>query len=252
MELNEREKENLRQADRINAILSQSSIAEGAEAAQLRARAQAQALRDHRNRQAETAEAADLMRFKARENELDRQSKQKYYDLLAGQMGGGNADPYAGLTAPEQRKAREQEMTYVNAEDAVTQLEGLGEDQTSSGYAGFFVNVLKDATFTNLAKALSEAAYDADEKAARGAVDASVESFKRALAGANLTVAEIGLSSNWDPSQAQTDEEKIRRLRAMQDAINRNRSVLGLPQMEGGAGGSTGLSDRAKGYLGGN
>lgn len=213
MELTARERQALEKADGLNAILSQSSIKEGAEAADLRARRQAAQQLAAQNRAQDQSDLEATMQYRMSEGDLDRAQRMKIAKMNARAYGRG--DPMDDLTAPEQRKAREQEMTYSGAENAIGQLDALPEGQTSSGVTGYFYNVLKDNSFTNLAKLLGAAVYSGDEKQARASVDASVESFKRALAGANLTANEVGLSSNWDPSQALTDEDKVMRLQEM-------------------------------------
>lgn len=204
-----------REAGALNAILANAStdLRGASEAAQIRAREQA-ARRLQRDKDAAARDRATIM--------------------------ASAYDPYGHLTAPEQRKAREQEQTHAGAGDAITAIESLPEGSTSTGITNWATSVLRDLNLPNVAKAVNSIVYDSDEQLARAMTDASVESFKRALAGANLTAAEVGLSANWDPSQALTDEERVMRLRQMQTAIERNREVLELPP----------LTDRGTGFRG--
>jgi len=70
--LTERERQNLAQSDRLNAILSQSSIKEGAEAAQVRAREQAAMRLQLQKEMASRAESEAALGVRSQEGALDR------------------------------------------------------------------------------------------------------------------------------------------------------------------------------------
>jgi hypothetical protein len=89
MELTEREKEALQQANHLNAIMSQSSIKEGTEAAHIRSQQQA---KERLLRQKQLQDAADLeatLAFRQGEGGLDRAAAQQRASTMATNLTAG-------------------------------------------------------------------------------------------------------------------------------------------------------------------
>ena len=243
-EVSPREREARMQADRLNAILQNSSIASGSEAAMLRAREQAaarqqqrKAAEDRGNLEATLGVRQDLAADKLASDQA----------LLAG---------IYGLTAPEQRTVRGEQATYSQLENAAD--EGQAVMDAGGNFAGtphVVINALRDWEFTGAADLLAQAAYNQDERSARGAFANAIANWRKNLSGAQVTGIERVLGADWDPTATSDQEEAIARARRLQSFINTNRESLGLPPLGIGkpteAPATPGLSDSAKKYYGG-
>lgn len=216
--LTERERQALAQADRLNAILSQSSIKEGSEAAQIRAREQAAARLQAQRNAADQAQLDATLAVRQGEGRLKREADAA---LISG---------LAGLTAPEQRDVRGQEQTHAQLGEAIDQGENVLD--TGGNFAGaphVVISALRDWEFTGMADLIAQFAYSPQERSARGAFSNAIANWRKNLSGAQVTGIERVLGADWDPTATADPREAIARAARLQDFIQRNRQTLGLP-----------------------
>lgn len=84
-----------------------------------------------------------------------------------------------------------------------------------------------------VANLISQKGYTPEELAIRGRMDNAVEQYRRAFTGANLTLLERLLGTNWDPTVAGVSTpEKITRTENLMEVLNTNRDAFGLPPLE--------------------
>lgn len=235
-ELTEREKQSLAQADRLNAILNQSSIPNGAIAAQQRAKEQALE-RQQRSRNAqELDQLTGAQQFRAQENALNRDAAMDRVNKLT------NAQRAAIIGG-------NQSVGNIDAaiDSAETVIDTGGEFK---GYPDWAIGIMRDMGWNTVPNIVSDVFYSGTEKDARGKIVDATEQIRRALAGANLTGVEIGLQADSAPdAPGITMQESVRRLGTWRDKAQRAITAQGGQSSPQSAPSTSGLSDSARSYL---
>jgi hypothetical protein len=146
-------------------------------------------------------------------------------------------DPTANMTTAEKTRINKEAGTFSNLSAAINSAEKL---QSEGGEIGGW----KDVPIEKVTKWFGEGAgnllansdslgYTPAEMAVRGSIDGSVEQYRRAFTGANLTQIEKFLGANWDPTATGIGtQEKIDRSRRLLDVLNNNRAVFNLDALE--------------------
>jgi hypothetical protein len=192
--------------------------------------------------QDETKEAArieereNLSQYETEQIRLKEEEMLQKRDLAIMKLA-AELDPTANMTNAEKTRINKEAGTFSNLSAAIGAAEKL---QSEGGEIGGF----KDIPIEKVTKWFGEGAgnllansdtfgYTPAEMAVRGSIDGSVEQYRRAFTGANLTQIEKFLGANWDPTATGIGtQEKIDRSRRLLDVLNNNRGVFNLDALE--------------------